>query len=303
MFGLKDLKNKYPRLYNLYVNTNEDYLGLIAAGIAFYFLMAAFPALAAAVSLYGIFSDPNFISDQINLLSRFLPKEALAIFANQATSLVSSSNSALSISFLISVVFALYSATKGVGSLIKGLNIAYNEKEKRKFFRLALTGFMLTFVLLAYLLGALTLIAGLPAFFNIIHLPDFTSDIYLVLRWPLLFMTALFGLEILYFYGPSHTKPRWQWISPGSFIATILWLIVSSGFSLFVTHFGKYNETYGSISAIIVLLLWFWLSAMTILMGAEINQSFRPSERHRKNLNLAAGSETENSSHNHHAKR
>ncbi len=273
------LQKILSKLIELYGNVSEDYLGLVAAGIAFYFLMGSFPAMAAAISLYGIFSDPHFVSDQINLLSQFLPKDALDIFARQATSLVDAGSGTLGVGFIVSVVFTIYSATKGVGALIKGLNIAYNEKERRGFFELSLTGFVLTFVLMVYLLMALSLIAGLPVLFKFIHLPEITSTIYLHLRWPLLLFTALIGLEILYFYGPSHTKPRrWYWMSIGSVAATLMWLAISYGFSTFVTHFGKFNETYGSISAIIILLLWFWLSALTILIGAEINVTFHPAE-------------------------
>lgn len=270
------------KLIEFYENVSEDYLGLVAAGIAFYFLMAAFPALAAAISLYGLFSDPVFVSDQINILSRFLPKEALEIFASQATALVQTGSGALGIGFIISVIFAIYSSTKGIAALIKGLNIAYNVREKRNYFKLLLTGFTLTFVLMGYLLIALSLIAGLPAVLNLIPLPDITSALYLYLRWPLLFITAMIGLEILYFFGPAHREPKWRWFSWGGLAATVMWLVVSNLFSLFVANFGKYNETYGSISAIIILLLWFWLSALMILIGAEINVTLRGHRKEQK---------------------
>lgn len=288
-----DLKNKFPRLFDLYENINDDALGLVAAGVAFYFLMAVFPALAAIVSLYGIFSDPVFVSDQINLMSRFLPEEAVSIFAGQVDSLLKTGSQTLSISFLISTMFAIYSAAKGVGALIKGLNITYNEREKRGFIRLTLTGFILTAGLIVYMLLALTTVAGLPAFFKLFHFPEITTEIYLFVRWPLLFFTALIGLEILYSFAPSHSRSKWNWISWGSVIATCLWLFASSFFSFFISNFGSYNETYGSISAIVILLLWFWMSAMTILFGAEVNHIFNPQDAVEKKpeLDLSAGSE------------
>ena len=287
-----NLKLSFPRLFQLYENTENDYLGLIAAGIAFYFLMAAFPALAAAISLYGIFSDPHFVNDQIDQLSRFLPKEAIAIFADQAKSLTAASQQVLSLSFFISIILAIYSSGKSVGALIKGLNIAYNEKEKRGFFVLSITGFVLTAGLMVYLLLALTLIAVVPAIVNIVRLPEMTSQVYLLVRWPLLYFTALFGIQVLYAFAPSRTKIKWEWISWGGVAATTLWLGASSFFSLFVTYFGNYNETYGSISAIIILLLWFWITAMTILLGAEINHVFdgREAGRPKAELNLKDGS-------------
>ena len=292
MFSLDNLKVRYPKFFDLYENINDDYLGLLAAGVAFYFLMASFPALAAAVSLYGIFSDPHFIEEQIDGMSRILPREAILIFSSQAKTLSAASGGALGLSFIFSTLFAIYSSTKGVGALIKGLNIAYNEKEKRSAFRLTITGFILTAGLLVYMLIALTLIAGMPALFSLIKIPGVTLDIYLLLRWPLLFLTALMGLEFLYAFAPCHSRLNRHWMSWGSLLATSLWTLASAGFSLFVSNFGNYNETYGSISAIVILLLWFWMSAMTILLGAEINYAFSDHER-RKNINLKAGSENQ----------
>ena len=292
MFSLDKLKSRYPKVFDLYENINDDYLGLLAAGVAFYFLMASFPALAAAISLYGIFSDPHFIEDQINGLSKILPREAIDIFGSQAKTLSAASGGALGVSFLLSTLLALYSSTKGVGALIKGLNIAYNEKEKRSALRLTATGFVLTAGLLVYMLLALTLIAGMPAIFSLIKIPGVTFDIYLLLRWPLLFMTALLGLEFLYAFAPCHSRLNRHWMSWGSLTATALWTLASACFSLFVSNFGNYNETYGSISAIVILLLWFWMSAMTILLGAEINFAFSD-HQNRNDVNLKAGSENQ----------
>jgi len=288
-------KTFYKKLKNLFLNISEDYLGLIAAGVAFYFLMASFPALAAAISLYGIFSDPAFVEQQINDLSRFLPPEAVRIFTNRTQSLLATSGEALGLGFVIGFFLAIYSSAKGIGALIKGLNIAFNEKETRNFFRLAATGFVLTTGMLVYLLIALTLIAGIPAILNFIHIPDVSFEYYLLLRWPLLFCTAVLGLEILYSFAPCHSRLKWRWMSVGSVTATVIWLISSSFFSSFVTHFGKYNETYGSLSAIVILLVWFWMSAMTILLGAEINTVFSRGYKNKREdaLNLAAGSEAQ----------
>lgn len=254
-------------------NMSQDYVGLVAAGIAFYFLMAAFPALAAIISLYGIFSDPNFVSDQLDSLAPFLPQEAFKILADQAQALVSSRSDALSISFLISTMFAVYSATKGMVALIQGFNIAYNEREHRNLVVLRLTAFTLTLIMMVYFLTALTLIAGLPAVLHIFPLPEIVSQTVLWIRWPLLFFTAIIGLEILYYFGPCHSARQWRWISWGSFISTIFWLVISAVFSTFVSNFGNYNEVYGSLSAIVLLLLWFWLSGLMILFGAEFNST------------------------------
>jgi membrane protein len=255
----------------LLANLRQDYVGLLAAGIAFYFLMAAFPALAALVSLYGIFSDPAFITAQVDRLSSFLPPESLDILLNQAKALVSAHEGTLNASFIISIALAIFSATRGMTALIQGFNVAYNEKEKRNIVILELTAFILTLIMMIYGLVSLTLVAGLPAMLHFIHTPETLSQIMIWLRWPILFATALLGLEILYYYGPSRSFRRWRWLSPGSVAATTLWVVMSALFSLFVSNFDRYNEVYGPLSAIVVLLLWFWLGALTILLGAEIN--------------------------------
>lgn len=252
----------YHFILQLWINLQRDYLSLISGGIAFYFLLAVFPAIGALISLYGLFSDPAFVVRQMDMLGRFLPHSAIAILSDQARSLVSSDAKILSLGFFLNIGLATYSSTQGVHALIQGLNIAYNQTEKRNLVRVNATAFLLTFVMMIYFLVSLSLVAILPSV---------VGQFVLLARWPLLFLMAIFGLEIVYCYGPSRIIPKWDLISYGSFLATLLWLGVSALFSVFVTHFGLYNGTYGSLSAVIILLLWFWLSALTILIGAEIN--------------------------------
>jgi membrane protein len=258
-------------LTRLYKNIQEDYIGLLAAGIAFYFFLGSFPAIAALISLYGLYSDPYFIAQQIELLEDFLPEASLKILFNQAESIASSNNAALSIGFVIGTILTIYSAMKGVRALIQGLNVAYNLRERRNIIRVNAACFTLTFIMMLYLILALSLVAFMPALFNILHIPTYITDPLLASRWPLLSFGAVIGLQILYYFAPSHEKPQWRWFSWGAFTATILWLVGSSFFSLFVSNFGNYNETYGSLGAVAVLLLWFWLSGLTVLFGAEIN--------------------------------
>lgn len=262
----------------LYQNIEEDYIGLLAAGIAFYFFMAAFPALAALISLYGLFSDPGFVGEQLENLDNFMPPESLKILADQAESISTSGQTALGLGFLVGVVLTIYSTTKGIQALIKGLNIAYNVRERRNIVILNSTAFTLTFGMMVYLLFSLSLITFMPVFFQIIHLPDYITIPLMLLRWPLLMFSAVVGLQIIYYYAPAHkhTEREWRWVSWGAVTATLFWLGGSSLFSLFVTNFGSYNETYGSLGAVAVLLLWFWLNAITILFGAEVNASFKP---------------------------
>jgi membrane protein len=250
-------------------NAQRDYIGLLAAGIAFYFLLASFPALAAVVSLYGIFSDPRFITRQFEMLERYLPQDAINILTEQARSITASGDHVLGISLILSVLLALYGATKGVNALIEGLNIAYNCNETRNFLKRNLNTFLLTFVMALYFVLTLAVIGVLPAVVHVFHLPE----ILLHIRWPVFIVMAVIGLEIVYSYGPARPGNRWRFCSAGSIMATLLWVGASGIFSLFVTHFGSYNKTYGSLGAVVVLLLWFWMSALTILFGAEINET------------------------------
>lgn len=286
---LKNLTKKPSVQYflRLYQNIGEDYIGLLAAGVAFYFFMAAFPALAALISLYGLFSDPAFIPDQLDHLNRFIPPESLKILADQAGSIAGSDGAALGLGFVIGILLTIYSTTKGVSALIQGLNIAYNLKERRNILMLNYTAFTLTFVMMVYMLFALTLIALMPAFFHLIHIPADIAVTLLILRWPLLLATAIVGLQMIYHYAPNHKKHQWKWVSVGSVIATMFWIGGSSLFSLFVSNFGNYNETYGSLGAVAVLLLWFWLNALTILLGAEVNVAFHvPKANDREELHF-----------------
>lgn len=262
----------------LYQNIGEDYIGFLAAGMAFYFFMAAFPALGAMISLYGLFSDPAFIGNQLQNLENFLPPESLKILSDQAISIAKSSNAALGLGIIVGLILTIFSTTKGVTALIKALNIIYGVKERRNIVVLNYTAFTLTFCMLAYVLFSLTLIALMPAFFNIIHLPDYIETPLMTLRWPLLLFSAMIGLQIIYHFAPAR-KAQWKWFSWGALVATLFWVGGSSLFSLFVSNFGNYNETYGSLGAVAVLLLWFWLNALTILFGAEVNAAFNTTKK------------------------
>lgn len=257
--------------WRLIQNVQQSYLDLIAAGVAFYYLLALFPALAAAVSMYGLFLDPRVISAQIEEMSRFVPPDALAIISTQTNKLVETTNATLSVSFLFSLALALFSATKGMSALIKGFNVAYKEKERRGFFKLTLINYSLTVIMMLYFLLAVTVVAGVPIVLHWLRVDAELQSGLLLVRWPILFVMAYLGLEILYRYGPCRENARWRWLSYGSFIATSCWILICTGFSVFVQTLGNYAETYGSLGAVIVLLLWFWLSALMILVGAEIN--------------------------------
>lgn len=277
MMNIKKLLDHPAAQYLLRLNSNiqEDYIGLVAGGVAFYFFLAAFPAIAALISLYGLFSNPTFVMDQLNLLENFLPPESLKILSDQAMAISTSSGTALSFGLFMGLFLTVYSATKGVKALIQGLNITFNLREHRNIIVLNGTAFTLTLGMMVYFLFALSLVAFMPAIFNFLYIPGEIASFLLFSRWPLLMLSAIIGLQILFYFAPNHAKREWRWISPGAIIATLLWLAGCNLFSIFVSNFGNYNETYGSLGAVAVLLLWFWISGLIVLFGAEINAAFR----------------------------
>lgn len=249
-------------------------LSMFAAGVAYYGLFAIFPALAAAVSIYGLVADPTDVERQVGVLSGVLPQEAANLITGQLHRISATSSNALSVGLLGGVLLALWSAASGVKALITALNVTYNESEQRGFLHLNAVALLLTLGAIGFAVLSLALIVALPALLNnlgIGGLGEIGRFVVSALRWPLLALAILFGLAVLYRYGPSRDQPRWRWVSWGAAVATLFWLIASALFSFYVSNFGDYNKTYGSIGAVVILLLWFYLTAFIVLLGAALN--------------------------------
>lgn len=249
----------------------KDNLSIVAAGVAFYSLLAIFPALAAAVSIYGLVADPAQLQQQLQSLSQILPQQAYQILDQQLSSLVQQPQQALGIGVAVGILLALWSAAKGMKALITALNITYEEEESRGFFKLNGLALLLTGGALLFFLISIALIVAIPILINFLGLPMWIEALVNYLRWPLLALFVIVALAILYRSGPSRDQPRWQWVSWGAVIATVLWQIVSVLFSLYVANFASYNKTYGAMGAVIILLMWFFLTAYAVLIGAEFN--------------------------------
>jgi membrane protein len=248
-----------------------DNLSMIAAGAAFFGLLALFPALAAAVALYGLFTDPAAVSAHLNLLSGVVPDEARMILDAQLQRITGATDQSLGIGALVALLLALWSASKGVKSLMQALDIAYHEEENRGFFKLNGTALLLTLGMLIVVPLSLALVAVLPAVIDRLPLPDVLATVARWLRWPLIGGITVVAMAVLYRLGPAHNRPHRKWPWPGAIVATVLWLIASALFSWYVSSFGSYNETYGSVAALAVLMMWFWLSAFAVLIGGEVN--------------------------------
>jgi membrane protein len=258
-------------LWRLVREVAEDRIMLIAAGSAFYLLLALFPALAAFVSLYGIISDPATVSAQLEFLTGVIPAGGLEIINGQLTSLVMQPRDALSFGFFLSLGVALWSANSGIKTLFEALNVAYEETEKRGFIRLHLITFAFTLSTLVIGIVAFAAIGLVPAILTLFPLGSLVEALIRILRWPLVLLFVWSGIAVFYRYGPSRARAKWRWITWGGLFATVAWFATSIGFSYYLERFANYNAVYGSLGAVIGLLMWVWLSVAIILVGAEIN--------------------------------
>jgi membrane protein len=251
--------------------TTRDNLSIIAAGVAFYAMLAIFPALAALVSIYGLVADPAQVSQHMASIGQMVPPQAYQILDQQLSSVAASSGGALTFGAIGGLLLALWSASKGMKAMLIALDITYDEEEKRGFFKFNGLALLLTLGAVLFVILSLGLIAILPALLGSLGLPETVQTLLAWLRWPLLGLLVILGLAVLYRFGPDRDEPRWRWVSLGAVLATVLWLVVSALFSWYVSNFGSYQETYGAMGAVIILLMWFYITAYVVLLGAEIN--------------------------------
>lgn len=257
----------------------SDRVGLIAAGVAFYGLLALFPAITALIAISGLLVEPSQIVGQLESLSGLVPEEVIAIVTKQASAVAGSREGGLGLAAIAGVLIALYSASKGMASLIEGINVAYDEEEERGFVRLKLVTFALTLFLMIGLLVALMATLGLPAVLAVLDLGALFELLMTAGLWIGLFCLTVLGLSVLYRYAPSRDEPEWTWASPGAVVSCLIWVIASAGFAFYVGNFGSYNESFGTLAGVIVLLMWFWISAFVILLGAELNAEMEAQTR------------------------
>jgi membrane protein len=249
----------------------DDNLSLLAGGVAFFSMLSLVPALVALVSLYGLFADPSDVERQARDLTKALPAEARDLIVQQLRNVVDSSNASLSLAAIGGLVLALWSASAAVKHLIEAVNVTYGEKETRGFVKLRGLSLLLAIGGTLFLVGAVALIAIVPAAIGDSGLASSLRTVVNVLRWPLLVLGMLIAVAVVYRLGPDRDDPKVRWVSWGALTATVGWILASVLFSVYAANFGKYNETYGSLGAVIVLMLWLYLSALLVLIGSEIN--------------------------------
>lgn len=261
----------------------ERRLGLIAAGVAFFSMLAIFPAVAALISLVGFLADPVAVEQVLDMADDFLPQEAASIMADQIDRLTSTANEALGLASIISLLMALWSARLGVGALIQGMTAIYGA-DPRSGVRGTALALFLTVVLMGVGVIAITAMLLAPVTLSVLDrfLPgdSLVPLIAEITRWTVALLALIVGLGLFYRYGPNRPKDqRSPFLSYGLFLALLLWSLASVGFSIFLANFGNYNEVYGSIGAVIALLMWLYISAYAVLIGAALNHVVERSDQ------------------------
>jgi membrane protein len=258
-------------LWRLWGQIGEDNVSIIAAGVAFYAMLAIFPAITAFVSLFGLIADTAQVQAQFANFRDAMPEEAWSLLNDQLTAVVSTGDQSLGVGVVVGLLFALWSAGAGVRAMMTALNIAYHEEEKRGVIRFYGTAFLFTIGIVLLAILSVGVIVAVPIALSLIE-PGFLTRLALkVLPWLILgvFITAALGA--LYRFGASRAEPQTRWVSWGAVVATLLWIAASVLFSLYVSNFASYNQTYGTLGAVMVLLMWLWISAFIVLLGAELN--------------------------------
>ncbi|MHB0774878.1 YihY/virulence factor BrkB family protein [Halomonas sp. WWR20] len=258
-------------LWRVKDNVGRDYIPVLSAGIAFYGLLATFPIIAAVIAVWGLLFDPSQIAQQISLISQLLPPEATDIIGQRIEQTLENLGTSISLTAAGALALAIYSASRGMYWLMQGLNSVYGEQERRGLIKKIAETLALTTGAIFMTIIALGLIALIPIITSVLHMNDTLAMAIGLLRWPLLMIMVMLAVAIIYRYAPDRQEPRWQWISVGSLLSVTLWITGSIGFSLYVSNFASFGQVYGSLGAVVVLLIWFWLSAFTVLLGAEVN--------------------------------
>ena len=254
-----------------YDEISSDKISLVAAGCAFWATLALFPAISMIVSLYGLVFDPQTVEPQLQTVREFLPPAAFALIAERVHTLVSHGSGTLGLSLLVSSLLTLWSASTGTKSLLSALNMAYEEAERRGLIRFQVVGLVMTLCTIVGAILAIAILVLLPAVIDFVGLSSHTKGLVQVGSLIVLVLFVLLSLSLLYRFGPCRRAAKWHWITPGSVLATLLWLLASTLFSFYVAHLACYDATYGPLGAVAGVMMWFWVSAYVVLLGAELN--------------------------------
>ena len=257
--------------WRVFWSLGEDRILSTAGGVAFFTLLAVFPAIAAGVSLYGLFADASTIATHLTILAGLLPFGVLQVIADQIELVLQQRSETLGTAFLVAVLIAFVSANSGIASLFDALNVVYNEREKRTYAQFYKTTFLFTLAGICFVIVAIGAVVVFPLMLNVLGLGASTERLLSILRWPALFATACISLACIYRFGPSRRDARWRWVTWGSLLAAVLWVAASLVFSTYVATFESYNRLYGSLGAGVGFMVWLWISAVIVLVGGKMN--------------------------------
>lgn len=258
-------------LWRTWQRFNDDRVLATAGGVVFFGLLAVFPAVTALVSFYGLFADPSTIGANLQTLSLLVPDGSFGIVQDQIARVLAKGNASLGGAFLFGLAFALWSANAGVKAVIDALNVVHEVREQRSFVRLNLLSLAFTLSGIAALLLMVSAVVAFPLALDHVGLAPDSKVVVSLARWPLMFAVLLLALSVLYRFGPDRVAPRWEMFGIGTLTAALLWIAGSAALSWYLSNFGDYNATYGSLGAAIGLMTWMWMSATIVLVGAELN--------------------------------
>jgi membrane protein len=258
-------------LLNVYNETSRDNVSVMAAGVAFWTFLSIFPAMSALISIYGLVSDPAVIATQVESLAGILPQSALQLLYDQLHRLISAPPQALGLSLVISLLLALWYSMSGTGTLMQALTVAYEERDTRGILAYYGESAVLTVGIAVFILLSLVLVAIVPAVLESLPFPKGMRDLIGLVRWPILAVLLMLALGVVYRFAPARRNPCWHLFSAGTIVAAFVWLAGSAGFSYYVANFSSYDKTYGSLGTVVVLLMWLYLGAFIVLVGAELN--------------------------------
>jgi membrane protein len=253
----------------------KDRASILAAAVAFYTLLSIFPALSALVSVYGLIADPDAVRTQLANLQGVMPAEALSLLSGWLDSLLKSPRSSFGLGLLISLAFSLWIARNATGTMMVALNVAFGAVEERGIVRYNIVALLVTALLILLGVIGIVLVAVLPALIDLLPLSSPVKGAISLVRWPILAGLIVIAIAVIYHFGPTRSDPRWGWSSAGAIFATLLWIAGSVAFSKYVGQFASYDKTYGSIGAVVILMLWFWVGAYAVIAGAELNAVIR----------------------------
>jgi len=255
-------------LWRTWKEYNDDQVPRVAAAVTFFGLLALFPGMAAFVAFYGLFADVQDVQRHLVAMAGVMPRDVLKFVAENMVRIAGQREGGLSLAFISSLALSIWSANAGMKALFQGLNIVYDEREKRNLIRLNLISLVFTFGALVFLLAAIAAVAVLPMIFAYTRLDP---GVFGLLRWPVLLVAMMAALAVIYRFGPSRERAKWRWVTPGSVLASLLWVAGSLLFSWYLANFAHYDRTYGSLGAAVGVMTWLWLSSIIVLLGAELN--------------------------------